>query len=242
MLRYLVTSECLAEVAFKSIPMIQGNIMAALLETPSRVWRRIQDIEGLEMPSLPSIPHMEDSTELRSESTDFDLSRGPDPIHSTPAPFSSHQNTMAAIKQPLALSAGSTQRFANSIASRSSKSGGISASGSRGSVSRVGTFQQSPPPQSSFEISMIPSLPHGQDDMEIRSSDQDTQSHDSSVGNGYLPPADIEQDFDITDALKSISRSGSPVQHVAPTPRKGYDYSVSLRSEPKVGTQSEHCF
>ena len=73
--------------------------------------------------------------------------------------------------------------------------------------------------------------------MEIRSSDQDTQSRDSSVADAYLPPMDvtgIEDDLDITDALQSVSRSGSPIEQVVPTPRKGYDYSVSLRSEPKV--------
>ena len=208
-----------------------------MLETPSRVWRRIQDIEGQEMPSLPSIPIMEDSADNQSESTDLDLSRESDPIHSTPAAFSSHQNTVSTIKQPLILSAGSTQRFAQSIASRSSKSGGMSASGSRENTARL--KPQAAMQQSSFDISMIPSIPHPPDDMEIRSSDQDTQSRDSSVGEVYLPPTDgMDDDLDITDALQSISRSGSPVEPVAPTPRKGYayDYSVSLRSEPKVST------
>ena len=206
-----------------------------MLETPSRLWRRIQDIEGHEMPSLPSIPVMEDSADGRSETTD-DLSGDSDPIHSTPAAFSSHTNTMSTIKQPLALSATSTARFANSITSRSSKSG-MSASGSKGSVSRQ---SMAPQQQHSFDISMIPSLPPPHDDMEIRSSDQDTQSRDSSVGDAYLPPIDIpgmEDDLDLTDALQSVSRSGSPVEQVNPTPRKGYDYSVSLRSEPKVSAQ-----
>lgn len=189
------------------------------------------------MPSLPSIPLMEDSADNRSETTDdMDVSRQSDPIHSTPAAYSSHTNTMSTIKQPLALSAGSTVRFANSLASRSSKSG-LSASGSRGSVSRQGYMQEAQQ-QSSFDISMIPSLPHQPDDFEIRSSDQDTHSRDSSVGDAYLPPIDgptgLEDDLDISDALRSISRSGSPVEQVAPTPRKAYDYSVSLRSEPKV--------
>lgn len=207
-----------------------------MLETPSRVWRRIQDIEGQEMPSLPSIPVMEDSADNRSETTDdLDLSRESDPMHSTPAAYSSHTNTMSTIKQPLALSAASTTRFANSIASRSSKSG-LSASGSKGSVSRQSMVHQ-PQQQYSFDISMIPSLPQPHDDMEIRSSDQDTHSRDDSVGDAYLPPMDatgLEDDLDLTDALQSVSRSGSPVERVNPTPRKPYDYSISLKSEPKV--------
>lgn len=217
--------------------------MAALLETPSRVWRRIQDIEGQEMPSLPSIPLLEDSAENSSESTDLDLTGDSDPVHSTPAAFSSQHNTQSTIKQPLMLSSGNTQRFAQSIESRSSKTGGMSASGSRGSVSR----QMPTPPlklqQNSFDISMILSIHHPQDDMEVRSSDQDSHSRDSPVGKVYLPPtgaeAELDEDFDLTDALGSISRSGSPVEHAAPTPRKGYDYSVSLRSEPKVSPLTE---
>jgi hypothetical protein len=211
-----------------------------MLETPSRVWRRIQDIEGQEMPSLPSIPVMEDSADNRSESTDLDLSQESDPMHSTPAAFSSHQNTVSTIKQPLMLSAGSTQRFAQSIASRSSKSGGMSASGSRGSVLKQTPSRQLKLHQSSFDISMIPSISQPHDEMEVRSSDQDTHSRDSSVDDIYLPPADtatgMEEDFDLTDALQSISRAGSPVEPVAPTLRKGYDYSMSLRSEPKVSS------
>ena len=35
--------------------------MAAMLETPSRIWRRIEAIEDRDMPSLPSLPPFEDS-------------------------------------------------------------------------------------------------------------------------------------------------------------------------------------
>ena len=210
--------------------------MAAILETPSRVWRRIQDIEGQEMPSLPSIPVMDDLTEMHSETTsDLDASRESNPVTSTPAAFSSHHNTMSTIKQPITLSVGSTARFANSIASRPSKSSGIgmSASGSRGSFSKQQVAQQLQPEQSSFDISMIPSLPQPHDDIEIRSSDQDTHS---SVADAYLPPMSTgaEEDLDISEALRSVSRSGSPVEQIDPAPWKNYDYSVSLKSEPKV--------
>lgn len=208
--------------------------MAAMLETPSRVWRRIQDIEGQEMPSLPSIPAMEDLTEMHSETTDdLDASRMSNPITSTPAAFSSYHNTVSTIKPPLTLGTGSTARFANSIESRPSKSAiGTSASGSKSGVSKQQPVQQQPQ-QYSFDISMIPSLPQPHDDVEIRSSDQDT--HDS-IADAYFPPTDTgaEEDFNISEALQSVSRSESPIEPIAPTPRKSYDYSVSLRSEPKV--------
>ncbi|EKM50608.1 uncharacterized protein PHACADRAFT_152721 [Phanerochaete carnosa HHB-10118-sp] len=186
--------------------------MGAILETPSRVWRRIQDIEGQEMPSLPSIPVMEDLTEMHSETTDdLDASRMSNPITSTPAAFSSHHNTVSTIKPSLTLGTGSTARFANSIESRSSKSmTGMSASGSKSGLSKQQLVKQQPQ-QYSFDMSMIPSLPQPHDDMEIRSSDQDT--HDS-VADAYFPPADAgaEDDFNISEALQSVSRSGSPSQ------------------------------
>ena len=53
--------------------------------------------------------------------------------------------------------------------------------------------------------------------------------HDDILGE-----SDLE---DITDALRSISRSASPVPGFEPTPnKKPYDYSVSLRTEPKVSS------
>lgn len=75
------------------------------------------------------------------------------------------------------------------------------------------------------------------DDMEIRSSDQDMgESTRSSVHEQYLPPDDSEEDeLAIAEALQSVSRSGSPPLGIEPTPnKKKYDYSISLRSEPKV--------
>ena len=73
-----------------------------------------------------------------------------------------------------------------------------------------------------------------------------------SVPDMYLPPADDEervQDLSLTEALESVSRASSPfplddepgfAQEYEigfggeTTPKKKYDYSASLRSEPKV--------
>ncbi|KAI0788909.1 hypothetical protein C8Q75DRAFT_879628 [Abortiporus biennis] len=189
------------------------------------------------MPSLPSLPAFEDSAEhpttaeTESEadtSHDLDLI-SPHPIQSTPAPLSSRTNA-STIRPPA--STGSTARFANSIASRSTKSSF--------SASRTNQYGRPslPPDDNSFDISSIPSLPdiHNGDDMDIRSSDQYMEtSRDSLEPDGYVPPPMGEDDDleDITDALRSISRSGSPPLDIGPTPKKNYDYSVSLRSEPK---------
>ena len=207
--------------------------MAGMLETPSRVWRRIQDNEGQDMPSLPSLPAFEDSGDHELELTDEDediLPTSP-PLQSTPA-ASAYHRTASTIRPPSSTS--STARFARSIISRSSKS---SLNSSRGNQTR----QQSLPPDVSFDdVSAIPRLPNASDHSDfadIRSSDQDTEgSNEGSVPGAYLPPGvvDDEDEIDITEALASVSRSGSPAPDFGTTPKKKYDYSLSLKSEPRV--------
>ena len=128
---------------------------APLLETPSRVWRRIEAIEGRDMPSLPSVPGFDESTEsteggdssipLCKDGDDdaIDL-LGDAPIHSTPATVSSHTTTIHGASRT-----NSTARFATSIASRSTKSAM--------SNSRSTSTKEFHP--DSFDVSMIPSLP-----------------------------------------------------------------------------------
>ncbi|KAH8103946.1 hypothetical protein BXZ70DRAFT_923662 [Cristinia sonorae] len=204
--------------------------MAGMLETPSRVWRRIQDNEGQDMPSLPSLPVFDDdSGEHEIESTDDeDILGNSLPLQSTPA-ASAHHKTASTIRPPSSTS--STARFARSIISRSSKS---SMNSSRGNNTR----QQSLPPDESFDISAIPRLPSASDHMDfadIRSSDQESERSMEGSVDMYIPPGVVDdEDLDITDALASVSRSGSPAPELIPTPKKKYDYSVSLKSEPRA--------
>ncbi|KAJ8473813.1 hypothetical protein ONZ51_g7618 [Trametes cubensis] len=180
------------------------------------------------MPSLPSLPAFDDSADPQTTVDEGDSEEDmqiASPIHSTPVVLSQAAST---IRAPSSTS--STARFALSLASRSSKSS-LSASRSAG---------PSYPRDVSFDISAIPSLPNvhddHQDDMDIRSSDQETE--DSSVPEAYLPPTmddNLDPELDLSDALQSVSRSNSPGLGDRDTPRKkDYDYSVSLRSEPKV--------
>ncbi|KAI0675751.1 hypothetical protein C8Q78DRAFT_964116 [Trametes maxima] len=200
--------------------------MADLLETPSRVWRRIQADQDRDMPSLPSLPAFDDSVEhqMTVEETSEDDMQIASPIHSTPVVLSHVTST---IRAPSSTS--STARFAHSLASRSTKS---SLSISRGTTSKPSL------PEYSFDISAIPSLPHARDEaVDIRSSDQETEG--SSVPEAYLPPTlddNLDPDLDLSDALQSVSRTNSPGPGDRETPRKKseYDYSVSLRSEPKA--------
>lgn len=211
----------------------------AMLETPSRVWRRIEEIEGRDMPSLPSLPPFEDSAEDPDEldELDYDLNLS-SPLHSTPATASMH-NTAASTIRPTS-STSSTARFANSIASRSTKS-----SLALSSSHRISSRRNHP---DSFDISMIPSLPDinaepGTTHFSYDETDEEISK--DSVPDVYLPPEDGfddhdgERDLSLTEALQSISQTGSPPYPMGSfekdtTPKKNYDYSVSLKSEPKV--------
>lgn len=93
----------------------------------------------------------------------------------------------------------------------------------------------------SFDVSIIPTVPRDQlEELDIRSSDQESRTKDDSVPDDYLPPisidADHDVDVDLSDALRPISRSNSPgpdLPGMTPLSKK-YDYSVSLKSEPRV--------
>ncbi|KAF9006188.1 hypothetical protein BDQ17DRAFT_1389747 [Cyathus striatus] len=220
--------------------------MAGMLETPSRILRRIEDLEGREMPSLPSMSLDDVSEEIDDMSSDVlqpsdsegPLSRLGSPVHSTPAASTHH--TMASTIHPTS-STSSTARFAASLASRSTKSAGLSSS--RGSTTKKNQYD-------SFDISMIPpSLPdiHHSYRTGDPSHGMDEDDSAASVPDEHLPPPGEEQDievegegFSLSDALQPISRTGSPQQPPLDafenngTPKKTYDYSVSLKSEPKV--------
>ena len=192
----------------------------ALLETPSRIWRRIEADEQNDMPSLPEVPPYEDSNAINATTTSeeshdsaFNTSS---PLQSTPAP-PSNQNTIR-----LQSSNSSSTRFALSIASRASRSGSAFSS-STGSLSRHSrpsvSIQRS---ELSFDdVSAIPSYPQSN----IVASDE------AGVGVGR----DDLEDMSLAEALRPPSRGGSPFSPEGVVHSK-YSYSVSLRSEPKVRT------
>ncbi|KAG2137608.1 uncharacterized protein EDB93DRAFT_1106565 [Suillus bovinus] len=167
------------------------------LETPSRIWRRIQAADEGEPPSLPSLPAFDDSGAQDSDSDDDQHSTDDDPVilpvHSTPAAVSAHTVTSTIRLQS---STSSTARFASSLASRS-----VSAKSS--SASRTYPYPRSP--VQSFEVSAITSLPY--------ESDENTGPEDSplahsrhSIPESHLPPEDNEaDDMSLEDALQSRS-------------------------------------
>jgi hypothetical protein len=195
----------------------------ALLETPSRIWRRIEADEQNDMPSLPEVPPYEDSNDLNATTTSEESHQSAfnpsSPLQSTPAP-PSNQNTIR-----LQSSTSSTTRFAQSIASRASRSGsGFSSStGSLSKHSRPSvSIQRS---ELSFDdVSAIPSYPQSN----VVASD----------GPGVGVGRDDLEDMSLAEALRPPSRGGSPFspESMAGNVHSKYSYSVSLRSEPKVRT------
>ena len=200
----------------------------ALLETPSRIWRRIEADEQNDMPSLPDVPPYEDSNDLNATTTSEESHQSAfnpsSPLQSTPAP-PSNQNTIR-----LQSSTSSTTRFAQSIASRASRSGSAFSS-STGSLSRPSrpsvSIQRSEP--SFDDVSAIPLYPQSN----IVPSDE---AGVNGVGRGDL------EDMSLVEALQPPSRGGSPFapEDMAGNVHSKYSYSVSLRSEPKVRTVLEH--
>ena len=210
------------------------------------------------MPSLPSLPAFEDSagnaSESEAESENRMLSTvysEPEedlaPVQSTPAPISSR--TMASTAR-IPSSTSSTARFASSIASRSAN--GRSENYGSASLSRVTSASAvKGQRQESFDASIIPSLPDsteasGDEERGERNGRQSFRKSKDSVPDMYLPPEGEagEPEYSLTEALESVSRAGSPFAHDLDehrsglashmTPNKAYDYSVALRSEPKV--------
>jgi hypothetical protein len=201
----------------------------AMLETPSRILRRIEELEAQDsdLPSLPSFPEFEDSG-IQSFQASSSHSVSPKnlrleddedavPYQSTPAPLSS-QTTRSTVRPPSTSS--SATRFANSM--RTS----------------LGTAQRSQ--QDSFEVSEILPTQTGNDssssasipDVYGQPEGENTQdmSHLQSLGPKGTMSA---------TAVRSNNDSRSPRSYVLDehkrTPNtKAYDYSVSLRSEPKV--------
>ncbi|KAG8221048.1 hypothetical protein J3R82DRAFT_2558 [Butyriboletus roseoflavus] len=204
----------------------------ALYETPSRIWRRIEDEK--EPSSLPSLPGFEHSVvpDAESDQTTTDDDDELLPVHSTP-PISSSHNATATVR--LQSSTSSTVRFATSIASRSASA--------KSSVSR--SFGRGA--QKSFDVSAITSLPH--DSEENTDAEDPPEKSTNSVPEAYLPPpeSDEAEDMSLVDALESVSRASSPLSPEPPPPeptpkKKGlpYDYSVSLRSEPQPSPSDKY--
>lgn len=184
------------------------------LETPSRIWRRIEEVEGRDMPSLPSLPGFENSVDsldsssdapmgqrqlsqrvadLDDEDSDLDLSKASAPLHSTPTITSNLSSTKRS-------STSSARKFADSLA-RSSFAGRSTTRsfGGANSLSRAMTASNKDKSfGDSFDVSAIPSLPGGHHSI-LQDPHLSSDEDDHVVGKDSL-----------SDALESVSRTSSP--------------------------------
>jgi hypothetical protein len=184
-----------------------------LLETPSRILRRIQSAEQREMPSLSSLsgfavdaPSSNGSASDEESDASLDIVECKTPTHSTPANSIRQRLTCS----PSAVSGAA--RFPDLIARSAHSSARISTSSHLTHENRHDSFGISPTALTSQHLS-------SDDDV---SSELDNTA--SSVPEVYLPPEGEDDDgLNMSEYYKSIDSHD-------PTPRKFYDYVVPTKT------------
>ncbi|KDQ19443.1 hypothetical protein BOTBODRAFT_51847 [Botryobasidium botryosum FD-172 SS1] len=175
-------------------------------ETPSRVWRRIEEAQDEEVPSLPSLPAFEQSTTEQSTAQNLSASIIEPPSHS--APFSG----------ALRSSNGSSPSATSSTSSRAGRFANSTAHSAGASTAR--------PLHSSFDISQIQPVQISAEDEDMLFSDEDQEGQrelslaDALQSVSSFSAAEQErsrrtiyQDFQVS--LKAGSES-SPPKHGTP--------------------------
>lgn len=172
--------------------------MAINIETPSRIWRRIQEGEAHEddMPSLPSLPGFDDSGILPDKSLSISTRQTPN-------------RTVTAARNT------SLRRSANS-SSTSRKEDGLvlpSRPSSGGYKTETTERRNIALEDDSLDISLPPQPVYTEDEVEIGSFD--ATEHSPSVGtlsrSRQVPGSEDDDDISLTEALASVSRTPSPV-------------------------------
>ena len=190
-----------------------------LLETPSRVWRRIQDAQHVDMPSLPSLPAIDDITEDIDSSllplgnndkrahVDDDLLISL-PIQPTPTlPSSRHTHQPPPSRRS---SAGQTSSILSQGANKSTRS------------TATVRFADK---HESFEISAAATTTSDFSGFQPLGRDTDVDDINSKFINGLALP-DVDLSLGLDDALQPASRSHSPLRRDSS--------SVGLRSDSRV--------
>jgi len=212
--------------------------MALPLETPSRIWRRIQARQDQDMPSLPSMPALDDSEA--------------EPLTSRILPAESDENTDEDEKPQNISSPQYSTPIGSQYAARPSASASATARlSSKTSRRSLGaSIRSRNSKHDAFNIKKVPSYPRinvAAGNAQELASDVEEESK-SSVPDAYLPPPEDEeldaQGFSISDALQSVSRSNSPAPFSADAfeedriPNKNDDHSpeskVSVVDTSKV--------
>ena len=229
-----------------------------MLETPSRLLRRIDALNDDDMPSLPPVPDFEDDSSILSSSQISShlvnpreathKSRSSDVLHASDEsiPYQStptlphSQRTVSTVRPPP--SARSSARFAQSLASSRSRSTRSAHSQSRNG--NGGHFRDD-----TFDVSEIkpvsPDVSNDTDDNYAGAMSLELANSKASIPVNYQPqaPSLDEEELDLTEAMEDIGRSHSSFQSEDRSPDvsprgggKYCDYEVSLKSEAKVSS------
>jgi hypothetical protein len=193
-----------------------------LLETPSRVWRRIEDAQHIDMPSLPSLPTIDDITDdvdascfpnsgnakrVQADQADDDLFISL-PVQPTPTlPSSRHTHQPPSSRRS---SAGQTSSILSQGLHKSTRS------------TPTVRFADK---HESFEISAAATTTSDFSGFHPHDRDTDVDDINSKFINGLALP-DVDLSLGLDEALQPASRSHSPL-------RRGSS-SVGLRSDSRV--------
>ncbi len=190
-----------------------------LLETPSRVWRRIQDAQHVDMPSLPSLPAIDDITDdvdsslLPNGNSDKRAQVDDDllislPVQPTPTlPSSRHTHQQPPSRRS---SAGQTSSILSQGINKSTRSAGTVRFADK---------------HETFEISAAATTTSDFSGFQPFGGDTDVDDINSKFINGLALP-DVDLSLGLDDALQPASRSHSPLRRDSS--------SVGLRSDSRV--------
>ncbi|KAH8108326.1 hypothetical protein DFH11DRAFT_1117187 [Phellopilus nigrolimitatus] len=178
--------------------------MALPIETPSRIWRRIEEGEARigDMPSLPSLPEFDASTVDEGLTSALSLSSSSPVLRKS----LSMKNT---ISPPSPASAGTNRYVDNEPTVKSSASGAYIPRSLRLNPVRSEDINN--------DASMITRLPESGSDEEGQVEDPERDK--VSLDVGMLPCSGSDEEFSLSEALESISRTPSPL----PLPNATFD-------------------
>ena len=192
-----------------------------LLETPSRVLRRIQDAQHVDMPSLPSLPAIDDITDdgdsllnsnsntKRAHQDDFSISL---PVQATPLLPSTRQQLQQ--QQP-------TSRRSSAGPGASILSQGPNSNRSTRSTPTVRFADK----HETFEISAATTTASDFSGFHAPGAEPEVDDINSRFINGLVLP-DVDYSLGLDDAPQPVSRPHSPLRRESS--------SVGLRSDSKV--------
>jgi len=190
-----------------------------LLETPSRVWRRIQDAQHVDMPSLPSLPAIDDITD------DVDSSFLPNGNNNKRAELDDdHLISLPVQPTPTLPSSRHTYQPPPSRRSSAGQPSSILSQGLNKSTRSTPTVRFADKHET-FEISAVATTTSDFSGFHPHGGGADVDDINSKFIDGLALP-DVDLSLGLDDALQPTSRSHSPVRRDSST--------VGLRSDSRV--------